>query len=44
VYEKIRSLSVLIEYLCIGNIACIVFVCLIGCTGIDIVWEISDSI
>jgi len=44
VYEKIRVLSVLIEYLCIGNIACVVFVGLVGCAGIDIVREISDSI
>jgi hypothetical protein len=44
VYEKIRTLSVCSGYMCIGNIACIVFVGLIGCTGIDIVREISDRI
>jgi hypothetical protein len=43
-YEKIRALSVRSEYLCIGNIECIVFVGLIGCTGIYIVREISDSV
>jgi hypothetical protein len=44
VYEKIRALSVCSEYLCIGNIACIVLVGLICCTGIDIVRKISDTI
>jgi hypothetical protein len=44
VYEKIRTLSVRGEYLCIGNTACIVFVVLIVCTGMDIVREICDSI
>ena len=43
-YEKIRVLSVRGEYLCIGNIACFVFVGIISCTGIDVVREVSDSI
>ena len=42
-YEKIRLLSIRGEYLCIGNIVCIVFVGIISCTGLDIVREISDS-
>ena len=43
-YEKITNLSVRNAYLCIGNTAFVVFVGLIGCSGIDIVREISDSI
>ena len=42
--EKRRALSFPSDYLCVGITACVVFVGLIGCTGVEIVRELSDSI
>jgi len=44
VFEKIRALSVRSDHLCIGNTARIMFVGIIGCTGIDHMREISYRI